>query len=329
MMMFARSSSLTVLMATLGSAGLIACASTQPSKQLVDARQAYQRASQGPAAQLVPDELYEAQAALEDAEEAHENEPRSFKEESLAYIAHRKALEASALADKAQYENTVAQSERQEQDILQQQRDVAEMSLNDTKRELAMVRDEMADQGEEYSETLKAREAELAERQRQLEQERQARQEAEQRAKQALQSLEKLAKVKQEEKRLIITLSGAVLFEFGKATLLPAAKRRLEEVATALKAQNANTSITIEGHTDSVGTDENNMELSRERAEAVREYFVSQGIDAGRIRAVGRGETEPVAANTTPEGRANNRRVEIIVDQAPQVQQARPGNQPR
>ncbi len=303
-----------IISTSLVCASLLACASTKPTQQLIDARQAHQQASQGSAPKLVPDALYQSQAALEEAEDAHEAEPGSFREEALAYIAHRKALEASALAQRAEYDRVVEQSAEREKSIVEQQRNVAEMSLKDTEQELAQVRTELQDKGQEYSESLRAREAELAKRQQQLEQEREARREAEKRAEAALKSLEKLAKVQQEEKRLVITLSGAVLFEFGKATLLPSAKRRLDEVATALKAQDANKPIVIEGHTDSVGTDTNNKQLSQERANAVRQYIVSKGVAAARVEAVGRGETDPIADNSTPEGRANNRRVEIIIE---------------
>ena len=72
-------------------------------------------------------------------------------------------------------------------------------------------------------------------------------------------------------------------------------------------------SITIIGHTDSAGSDAANQKLSEARAEAVRTYLVSQGIPADHVKSEGAGESQPVADNKTPEGRANNRRVEIIL----------------
>lgn len=295
-------------------AAAAACASTKPTQELKDARQAQIEAQQGRAVDLVPDLLYESRAALQEAEDAHEAEPGSFREKSLAYIAERKAQEAATMAEKAHYEQVSASSGQREQEILQKQRDVAEMSLKDTEDELTKVREQLQQRGEAFNQSLRQREAQLKERQQQLEAERAARKDAEERAQAALASLDELAKVKQEQRKLTITLSGAVLFEFGKSALLPSAKRRLDEVATALAAQGDDKQITVEGHTDSIGTPENNRELSKERARAVREYIVSKGLDGGRVRAVGRGESEPIANNSTPEGRANNRRVELVIE---------------
>ena len=119
--------------------------------------------------------------------------------------------------------------------------------------------------------------------------------------------------MKAEQNETVITLSGSVVFKTGTATLLPIARQKLDDVATALKAQKEGTRIVVEGHTDSRGGTAFNEDLSRRRAVAVRDYLVSQGVDAERIAAVGRGESEPVASNDSPEGRANNRRVEIVL----------------
>lgn len=75
--------------------------------------------------------------------------------------------------------------------------------------------------------------------------------------------------------------------------------------------------VEIEGHTDAEGADGFNMQLSRERAEQVRSYLIQRGVDASRITAVGYGETRPIADNDTVEGRANNRRVEIVLKPLP------------
>jgi outer membrane protein OmpA-like peptidoglycan-associated protein len=71
--------------------------------------------------------------------------------------------------------------------------------------------------------------------------------------------------------------------------------------------------ISVEGFTDSQGSARHNLRLSEERAEAVRRYLVSQGIRPGQIRSQGKGEAQPIASNDDPEGRANNRRVEIVL----------------
>jgi outer membrane protein OmpA-like peptidoglycan-associated protein len=109
-------------------------------------------------------------------------------------------------------------------------------------------------------------------------------------------------------------LPGNVLFASGKAMLLPGAQSSLGQVADALKDQ-PNTTITVEGHTDSTGSDVTNMELSKARAESVGNYLVSRGVPKEQVTTVGLGPSRPVTGNETPEGRANNRRVEIIVKQ--------------
>ena len=114
---------------------------------------------------------------------------------------------------------------------------------------------------------------------------------------------------------MVITLSGAVLFASGKSDLLPAAMNALDNVVTALKA-NPDRNITVEGHTDSQGQRAYNMDLSQKRADSVRTYFATHGIPGEIIKAVGLGPDRPVADNAKPEGRANNRRVEIIVSPA-------------
>ena len=112
---------------------------------------------------------------------------------------------------------------------------------------------------------------------------------------------------------MVITLSGQVLFASGQSTLLPAAIVKLNEVAEALIKGNPDANITVEGHTDSQGQRQYNMDLAQKRAEAVRDQLVARGVAADRIKAVGVGPDRPVADNKSAEGRANNRRVEIIV----------------
>ena len=105
-----------------------------------------------------------------------------------------------------------------------------------------------------------------------------------------------------------------MLFASGKATLLPIAEQRLGQVAEVLQQQDDSKQITVEGHTDSVGSDEDNRRLSQDRADAVRAFLGDQGRAVrSRISSAGRGESMPIGDNKTPDGRAMNRRVEIIV----------------
>ena len=104
-------------------------------------------------------------------------------------------------------------------------------------------------------------------------------------------------------------------FEFNKATILPSSYSSLNELAETLNQPEASSwKLKIEGHTDSKGSDEYNLKLSQLRSDSVKSYLESKGVSAGRISAVGYGETKPIASNDTDEGRAKNRRVEFIIE---------------
>ena len=122
---------------------------------------------------------------------------------------------------------------------------------------------------------------------------------------------EKGCAVKKDTVKVKVTLSGDTNFEFNKAALLPNAYPTLNKLAETMKS-NPDTKWKIEGYTDAVGSDAYNMELSRRRAQSVADYLVSQGAKMSNLEIVPMGESNPVATNKTPEGRAMNRRVEII-----------------
>jgi len=117
------------------------------------------------------------------------------------------------------------------------------------------------------------------------------------------------------DRGLVLTL-GDVLFETGRAELKSGTIADLDRLAAFL-SKNPDRTVTIEGHTDSVGSEDFNLGLSQRRAEAVRSYLLRQGVDASRISANGLGESAPVASNSTAGGRQQNRRVEIIVGNPP------------
>jgi outer membrane protein OmpA-like peptidoglycan-associated protein len=122
--------------------------------------------------------------------------------------------------------------------------------------------------------------------------------------------------VKQETRGMVITLSGSVLFISNKSDLLPGAQVKLNNVADALTKQDSESKIVVEGHTDSQGGASYNQDLSEKRAQTVRDYLVTRGIAADRVTSQGFGLTRPIADNASAEGRANNRRVEIVVQPA-------------
>lgn len=282
--MFRVTTSLSILMLL----GTVACGATQPPPELVDARRAYDRASKSLAAQLAPAQLDTAKQALDRAEKSFEDEGADPPTPDLAYVAQRKAEIAEATAGKVAAERDAESADKQFKEAQLE-------GLDKTKAELNRER--------QQSEKTKA-ELEAANR---------ARIEAEKKAAAAMASLAEVAKVKEEARGMVITLSGSVLFATGKYDLLPIAKEKLDEVAKALSDQGYK-SMLVEGHTDSVGKASDNETLSLKRAESVRTYLVSRGIPSDKIRAVGLGSSRPISENTTPDGRANNRRVEIIVE---------------
>ncbi|MBB6578125.1 OOP family OmpA-OmpF porin [Comamonas odontotermitis] len=109
-----------------------------------------------------------------------------------------------------------------------------------------------------------------------------------------------------------VTYAADAFFDFDKSVLKPEGKAKLDDLAGKVKNINLEVIIAV-GHTDSIGTDAYNQKLSVRRAEAVKAYLVSKGIDKSRVYTEGKGEKQPVADNKTAAGRAKNRRVEIEV----------------
>lgn len=256
-----------------------------PPQELLDARAAYQTASHGVAQQETPTDLHTAKNALDSAERSFDDDGDSEHTRDLAYVAMRKAQLAEVKGHAAQEENRLTE--------------LKSRARREDRQDLQELRGKYATQQEQ----LEASQDALAA--------------AEKRARQATADLARIANVKQEDRGTVITLSGAVLFTSGKSELLPSAQAKLSEVADALTQQNKAAPIVVEGYTDSQGSDAFNLTLSRERAQAVREYLASHGVAEDRIRAEGLGSSRPIADNNTPQGRANNRRVEIVVQPAP------------
>ncbi len=109
-----------------------------------------------------------------------------------------------------------------------------------------------------------------------------------------------------------ITFESGILFEVNRSALQPAAKTNLEKLAVILNKYE-DTEILIEGHTDSTGPEEHNMDLSIRRGESVATHLAGQGVMPSRFSVLGYGENQPIASNDTPFGRQQNRRVEIAI----------------
>jgi outer membrane protein OmpA-like peptidoglycan-associated protein len=280
---------------TIALATMASCGGAPPTDELLSARRAYKQAERSQARELVPDQLLTAKQALDEAEQAHDDQPGSMEEKTRSYIAERKARLAVSLANIRASRENITSSNRAYTEALESDRVRTRSDLTKTKGKLNKSQEDLAKSHED------------------LERERKAREAAEKKAAQALASLEEIAKVKEESRGMVITLSGAVLFKSNKADLLPIATEQLTKVAEALKEQDETKTIVVEGHTDSRGSERANLKLSQDRADSVRAFLISQGINANRVVAIGKGKSQPIADNSSAEGRANNRRVEIVV----------------
>jgi outer membrane protein OmpA-like peptidoglycan-associated protein len=309
--------------------GFLATCATVP-QELVNARAAYEHARTGPTAQVAPAELHKAKLALDQAERSYQAHQDSYQTRDLAYVAQRKAQVAETIAAMIGDQKSLAQAKA---DYLTVQGKI----VAKTKSELTATRaDLMASKHgsdlqserlatEQEARTLaelRAAEATAAKTAAEhnvditavrLLDEQKARLTAEQQTAAAQTALAKLAAVKEDPRGMVITLSGSVLFASNQAILLPEARTRLNQVAEVLLT-NRERNLTVEGYTDSRGTANSNIELSQRRADAVRTYLVQRGYEADRIVSHGLGEDSPIADNNSVEGRANNRRVEIIIE---------------
>jgi outer membrane protein OmpA-like peptidoglycan-associated protein len=279
-----------------------ACGASAPTPELMTARNVYSQARSSEAAQLNPRGVHEAHKALSAAEQAHADDPGSAAERHYSYIATRKSELAIAQASESL---ALKEQQRAEQDYqagLERQSQQLAQESSQYSQQLTQTQQQLQASGEE----LRAREQKLAE--------------LKAAADRAQAQLRQMEAIREEEGRMIISLSG-VLFETGGNQLSAPAQTRLDMVAQALAAY-PDRNIVIEGHTDATGADSTNQDLSQRRADAVRTYLESRGVPAERMRAVGRGESAPIASNDTAEGRANNRRVEVIVEPAQQQQRS-------
>jgi outer membrane protein OmpA-like peptidoglycan-associated protein len=214
----------------------------------------------------------------------------------------RKALErANRLADKGgkvtdiQYEATVASRNAQianEKILAAQAREEVDQGTAERAAVLAEAREREAQRAAEQARTANAQAQTAEERAAALERE--------------LADL----KGKKTDRGVVVTL-GDVLFDTGKATLKAGAYSTIDRLATVLK-EDASRKVLIEGHTDSVGSDEYNQSLSERRAASVQAALFERGVAASQISTVGKGETTPVASNDNAGGRQQNRRVELV-----------------
>jgi outer membrane protein OmpA-like peptidoglycan-associated protein len=278
--------------ATMVIAGLMllsACATTQAPEAPLDSRlklTALQGDSQ--LATRAPVEMRAAEAAVKAAEAPHAD---SAYAEHLILIADQKVEIARARAQSRQYQDQrqalSAESERARLDARTLEADRARGDAKSARADLATARDEVA----------ASREARLA-----LE-----RQIAELNARET-------------DRGLVVTL-GDLLFATGKSDLTGGAGPNLDKLAAFL-GEYPDRTVLIEGHTDSVGSEESNYFLSQRRADSVKSYLVRRGVQASRLTTSGLGQGSPVASNDSATGRQQNRRVEVIISNVAKLSSA-------
>jgi outer membrane protein OmpA-like peptidoglycan-associated protein len=273
-----------------------ACAAPVPAnnRALDDARSIYQQASGDElVARSAPGELRRAQIALQQAESALKAGQSAAAVEHFAYLAHQRselALQAGLIA---KAEQAVVDARRERERILMdarmreadQSRAMAEAS-----RKQAETQAQRAQRAKMEADAARAKNAQLREQLSELQ-------------------------AKETSRGMVLTL-GDVLFDSGHAELKSGAMRTLDQLTTFLR-ENPERTLTIEGYTDSVGSNAFNLDLSQRRAEAVVSALTQRGIDGGRLKARGFGEASPVASNTTAAGRQRNRRVEVVISSTP------------
>jgi outer membrane protein OmpA-like peptidoglycan-associated protein len=281
--------------------GLSACGGEHiPPPQLVAAKTEYAQAKTGIALQLDPTDVHEADLALQKAVQAWNEDPDDPNTIDLAVIAQRKAqiAEAEAAALKSQQDADAAKRELQA--VIAGQLQAARGQLDQTKQVLSQTKQALNNTQDQLT-----NEKQLTAEQRQKLTDMEAK------LKDARDTIAKIAAVKDDDRGMVITLSGEVLFKTGEWNLKAGAMAKLDQIAEALRGKEQ--PIVVYGFTDNVGTRENNMELSQKRAGSVRDYLVQRGIPQDLIKAEGKGPDEPISENTSVEGRASNRRVELVV----------------
>jgi len=244
------------------------------------------------------------------------------KAEADAESAKRDAEQAQAQANedarkRAEAEQARAEAERQQATMLAQQQAseaqlaAARNAADDAQRRLQDAQNQMAQAEQERQQ------AEMQSQQAQ-----QQTQEAQRQAQQAIQEKEQMrARLREQLNQVLQTRDTArglivsmpdVLFDFNKYTLKSEARERLAKISGIVEAY-PGLKLQVEGHTDSIGSDEYNLQLSEKRADSVRAYLVSNGVRPDSVSAQGFGKADPVADNSTASGRKLNRRVDMVV----------------
>ena len=274
----------------------------------------------------------DAREAAQMAEDARIITFRKIQEEQLAQ--ERAAAAAREAQAQAEAQKAAEQARVQQQLRAQAENDrlAAERARREAEQATAQAQAAAAQAAKERAEAEAARTAALAQQQaaqaaaqRAEQQRQQAENEKSELRERLRQQLNLVLETRETARGLIVNISD-VLFDFNKYTLKPGAREKMAKVSGILLAY-PGLKIQVEGHTDSVGSDDYNQRLSEQRAESVRDYLVAQGVPAASVTSVGFGKTRPVVSNDTAEGRQQNRRVELVVSGEPIGVEGSPGQQ--
>jgi outer membrane protein OmpA-like peptidoglycan-associated protein len=271
------------------------------------------------------DTMAKAETALKNAEDMDSH--KSDRKESITFA--REAVQASEDARiitirKIKAEDEAAQLKAKEDAQMAAQQSQADAQQQAEARARADAAKAQADAAAAEAEA-RARAAREAQKAAEASAQ-QASQQTEQMRERLKEQLNAVLQTKETARGLIVNMSD-VLFDFNKYTLKPEAREKLAKVSGILLAH-PGLKLQVEGYTDNIGSDEYNQKLSEQRAGGVREYLVSQSVQDGNVTAAGYGKSDPVADNSTAAGRAQNRRVQLVVSGAEiGVQQSAPGAQ--
>ena len=252
-----------------------------------------------------------AREATQMAEDARIITFKKIQEEQLA------AERAAARLETERRERAQAEQQAAEQARLsaEQERVKADQARSEAEKAAAVAAQERAAAEAAKAAAIAQQQAARSEADRAVADAQRAEAEKSELRQRLLQQLNTILETRETQRGLIVNISD-VLFDFNKYTLKPGAREKLAKVSGILLAY-PGLKIQLEGHTDSIGTDDYNQKLSEQRANAVRDYLTSQGVPQNTTAAVGLGKTDPVASNDTAEGRQRNRRVEMVVSGEP------------
>lgn len=217
-------------------------------------------------------------------------------EQAEAEAAEQARLRAQAEAEKAQ-----ADAERAAAEKAKKEAEIATAQALTAQQQAEQAREAAVAEQQHLAEEAAAAKAERAK----------AEQDAQALRDRLHEQLNAILQTRDTARGLIVSLSD-VLFDFNQATLKPGAKEKLAKVSGILLAY-PTLHVNVQGYTDNIGSDDYNLKLSQRRADAVRDYLISNGIPPANVESMGMGKADPVASNDTPEGRQQNRRVEMVV----------------